>query len=145
MVPPAGSFCRSILPERRANRRTRFHAGKGDSPRSWVPPVRKRPTAGEAMTRNSEDQGPDNDSRAAGAAPREVTAQASGGIRATVVVTVAHGAVLMSIVPPFTWEAIMAPETVEELIRALAQARIEATAIPRRAPSRRPDAEDDAR
>lgn len=80
------------------------------------------------MTRNYDDRGPNADPRAAGAAPREVAARASGGIRATVVVTVQQGAVLMSIVPPFTWEAIMAPETVDELIGALTQARNEATA-----------------
>lgn len=41
------------------------------------------------------------------------------GVVATVVVTVYRGNVWMSIVPPFTWEAIMAPGQVDELIRVL--------------------------
>lgn len=37
-------------------------------------------------------------------------------------VTVQQGQVWMSIQPPFTWEAIMEPEKVDELIRTLAVA-----------------------
>ncbi len=41
-------------------------------------------------------------------------------------VTVVHGMVWLSIVPPFTWEAIMEPAKVDELIHVLALARDEA-------------------
>lgn len=51
------------------------------------------------------------------------------GVDATVVVTVARGAVWMSIMPPFTWEAIMEPETVEEVIQALELARDDAVSM----------------
>jgi hypothetical protein len=47
----------------------------------------------------------------------------SGGVPATVVVTVQRGHVGVSIQPPFTWEAIMDPEKVDELIGTLAQAQ----------------------
>ncbi|MGH4025778.1 MAG: hypothetical protein ACRDRV_14475 [Pseudonocardiaceae bacterium] len=96
------------------------------------------------MTSNSGDRGSNDDPRAAAATPLEVAAQASGGIRATVVVTVQQGAVLMSIVPPFTWEAIMAPKMVDELIYALTQARNEATAIPHRTPPPHAKGQDNA-
>ena len=43
----------------------------------------------------------------------------SGGVSATVVITVKQGQVWMSIQPPFTWEAIMEPGKIEELIRTL--------------------------
>lgn len=76
---------------------------------------------------------------------RKVATQASGGTRATVVVTVQQGAVLMSIVPPFTWEAIMAPGIVDELIGALTQARNDATAVRRRNPAPIADGRDHAR
>jgi hypothetical protein len=39
----------------------------------------------------------------------------------------------------------MAPETVDDLIRALTQARRDATAIPRRTPSIQVDGQDNAR
>lgn len=50
----------------------------------------------------------------------------SGGVTATVVIFVRQGTVLMSIVPPFTWEAIMDPEQVDELISALELAQDDA-------------------
>jgi len=53
---------------------------------------------------------------------RKVTVKGSGGVVATVVVTARRGKVWMSIQPPFTWEAIMEPGMVEELIRTLALA-----------------------
>lgn len=53
---------------------------------------------------------------------RKVSAKGSGEVSATVVVTVRLGQVWMSIQPPFTWEAIMEPEKVDELIRTLAVA-----------------------
>ena len=53
---------------------------------------------------------------------RKVTVKGSGGVVATVVVIVQRGKVWMSIQPPFTWDAIMAPGMVEELIRTLALA-----------------------
>ena len=53
---------------------------------------------------------------------RKVTVKGSGGVVATVVVTARRGKVWMSIQPPFTWEAIMEPGMVDELIRTLALA-----------------------
>jgi hypothetical protein len=50
---------------------------------------------------------------------RKVSVKGSGAVSATVVITVTHGQVWMSIQPPFTWEAIMEPGKVEELIRTL--------------------------
>lgn len=48
------------------------------------------------------------------------------GIDVTVVVTVAQGTVWLSISPPFTWEAIMEPGKVDEVIHVLELARDEA-------------------
>jgi hypothetical protein len=53
---------------------------------------------------------------------RRVSVKGSGGVSATVVITVQQGQVWMSIQPPFTWEAVMEPWKVEELIRTLALA-----------------------
>lgn len=58
--------------------------------------------------------------------PRTVSAKGSGGVSATVIVTVRRGSVWMSIVPPFTWEAILEPGEVDELVRTLTQAGKEA-------------------
>lgn len=59
-----------------------------------------------------------------------VAVQGSGGVTATIVVFARQGTVLMSIVPPFTWEAIMDPETVDELIRTLELAQADARKMP---------------
>jgi hypothetical protein len=48
------------------------------------------------------------------------------GIDVTVVVTVVQGTVWLSISPPFTWEAIMEPGKVDEVIHVLELARDEA-------------------
>jgi Na+/proline symporter len=48
------------------------------------------------------------------------------GVDATVVVTVVQGTVWMSISPSFTWEAIMEPEKVDEVMAVLDLAREEA-------------------
>lgn len=61
--------------------------------------------------------------------PRRVHVKGMQGIDATVLVTVVRGAVWMSISPPFTWEAVMEPETVEEVIRALELARGDALSM----------------
>lgn len=53
---------------------------------------------------------------------RKVSVKGTGGVSATVVVTVQQGQVWMSIQPPFTWETILEPEKVDELIRTLALA-----------------------
>jgi hypothetical protein len=53
---------------------------------------------------------------------RKVPVKGSGGVSATVVITVQQGHVWMSIRPPFTWEAIMEPWKVDELIQTLALA-----------------------
>jgi hypothetical protein len=50
---------------------------------------------------------------------RKVSVKGSAGVSATLVITVKQGQVWMSIQPPFTWEAIMDPSKVEELIRTL--------------------------
>ncbi len=50
---------------------------------------------------------------------RRVSVKGSGGVSATVVITVQQGQVWMSIQPPFTWEAIMEPWKVEELVQTL--------------------------
>ncbi|MGH3976075.1 MAG: hypothetical protein ACRDS9_22525, partial [Pseudonocardiaceae bacterium] len=57
---------------------------------------------------------------------RKVPVKGSGGVSATVVVRVQKGQVWVSIVPPFTWEAIMEPVKVDELIRTLGLAREDA-------------------
>lgn len=62
---------------------------------------------------------------------RKVSVKGTGRIFATVVVTVQQGQVWMSIQPPFTWEAIMEPDKVDELIRTLAVATNSAKKIVR--------------
>jgi hypothetical protein len=54
--------------------------------------------------------------------PRVVAVTGSGGIAATVIVTVRRGFVWVSIMPPFTWEAILDPGKVDELVRTLTSA-----------------------
>jgi hypothetical protein len=54
---------------------------------------------------------------------RKVSVTGTGGVAATVFVTVQRGQVWMSIQPPFTWEAIMEPGKVDELMRTLELAR----------------------
>ncbi|HXT43245.1 MAG TPA: hypothetical protein VN748_03900 [Pseudonocardiaceae bacterium] len=48
------------------------------------------------------------------------------GVDVTLVVTVVQGTVWVSISPPFTWEAIMEPVKVDELMHVLELARDEA-------------------
>jgi hypothetical protein len=62
---------------------------------------------------------------------RKVTVKGSGGVVATVVVTARRGKVWMSIQPPFTWDAIMEPRMVDELIRTLALAAEDAKTMVR--------------
>lgn len=50
----------------------------------------------------------------------------SGGEDATVIVAVHRNTVWLSIQPPFTWDAIMEPGHVDELMRVLGAARDEA-------------------
>jgi hypothetical protein len=57
---------------------------------------------------------------------RTVSVEGSGGLAATVVVIAQRGRVWVSIQPRFTWEAIMEPGKVDELIRTLALAREDA-------------------
>ena len=59
--------------------------------------------------------------------PRKVSVKGREGVAVTVVVTTYRGHVWMSIVPPFTWEAIMDPGNVDQLIRVLALAREESS------------------
>ncbi len=58
--------------------------------------------------------------------PRRVAVKATQGVDVTVVVKVVQGTVWLSISPPFTWEAIMEPGKVDELLRVLELARDEA-------------------
>lgn len=72
------------------------------------------------MTRNQVVDLPDR--RASGASigvPRRVAVKGMGNVDAAVVVTVVQGRVLMSISPPFTWEAILDPRNVDELMQVL--------------------------
>jgi hypothetical protein len=57
---------------------------------------------------------------------RKVSVKGSGGVSATVIVTVQRGRVWLAIQPLFTWEAIMEPEKVDELTRTLTLAREDA-------------------
>jgi hypothetical protein len=59
-------------------------------------------------------------------APRRVRVKGMQGVDATVVVAVVHGTVWLSVAPPFTWEAIMEPGKVDELMHVLELARDEA-------------------
>ncbi len=58
--------------------------------------------------------------------PRRVSAQATEGVAATVMVTVVQGKVWMSIMPPFTWQAIMDSGQIDELMHVLRLAQDEA-------------------
>jgi hypothetical protein len=58
--------------------------------------------------------------------PRRIAVNGTQGVDATVVVTVVQGTVWLSITSPFTWEAIMQPAKVDDVIRALELARDEA-------------------
>lgn len=58
--------------------------------------------------------------------PRRVVAKGREGVVATVVVATYRGDVWISIVPPFTWDVVMAPAKVDELIQVLATARKDA-------------------
>jgi hypothetical protein len=58
--------------------------------------------------------------------PRRVCVKGMEGVNATVVVTVVQGKVWVSISPPFTWEAIMEPVKVDELMHVLKLARDDA-------------------
>lgn len=59
--------------------------------------------------------------------PRRILVKGMQGVDATVVVTVVQGTVWLSISPPFTWEAIMELDKVDEVIHVLELAREEAT------------------
>jgi hypothetical protein len=58
--------------------------------------------------------------------PRRVHVKGMQGVDATVIVTVVRDRVWLSISPPFTWEAIMEPAKVDELISTLELAQDEA-------------------
>ncbi len=58
--------------------------------------------------------------------PRRVFVKGMQGADATIVVTVTQGTVWLSVSPPFTWEAIMEPGRVDELMHVLELAREEA-------------------
>jgi hypothetical protein len=65
-----------------------------------------------------------NDSWYAGSeVHRRVSVKGSGGVAATVIVVIRQGKVHMSIIPPFTWEAILDPGKIDELMQVLGQAK----------------------
>jgi proline racemase len=70
---------------------------------------------------------------------RTVSVEGSGGIAATVVVIAQQGRVWVSIQPRFTWEAIMEPGKVDELIHTLALAREDAKKMLRYRHPRHPE------
>jgi hypothetical protein len=51
--------------------------------------------------------------------PQRIHVKGTGGVDATVVVTVMRDSVWLSISPRFTWEAIMHPGKVDEIISVL--------------------------
>jgi hypothetical protein len=57
---------------------------------------------------------------------RRVAVEGSGGVSATVIVVARRGQVWISIMPPFTWEAILEPIKVDELMHNLALAQEDA-------------------
>lgn len=75
----------------------------------------------------AQPEGTDNgQAPCAGWVRRKVSVKGSGGVSATVVVTVQRGRIWLSIQPPFTWEAVMEPGKVDELTRTLTLAREDA-------------------
>lgn len=81
----------------------------------------------DASLPQTQPEGADNDQApCAVSVRRKVSVKGSGGVSATVVVTVRRGRVWLSIQPPFTWEAIMEPGKVDELTRTLTLAREDA-------------------
>jgi hypothetical protein len=62
--------------------------------------------------------------------PSRVFVKGMQGVDVTLVVTVVQGTVWVSIWPPFTWEAIMEPVKVDELVHVLELARDEARKTP---------------
>lgn len=70
---------------------------------------------------------------------RTVSVEGSGGLAATVVVIAQRGRVWVSIQPRFTWEAIMEPGKVDELIHTLGLAREDAKKMLRYRQPRHPE------
>lgn len=62
--------------------------------------------------------------------PRRVSVKGMEGVPATVVVTVVRDKVWLSISPPFTWEAIIDPVKVDELMHVLELTRSDKWDIP---------------
>jgi len=62
-----------------------------------------------------------------GSVHRKVSVKGSSGVDATVIVIARQGNVWLSITPAFTWEAIMEPRKVDELMHTLGLAREDAT------------------
>lgn len=57
---------------------------------------------------------------------RKITVRGSGGVAATIIVIARQGRVLLSVMPPFTWEAILEPRQIAELTHTLELARDDA-------------------
>ncbi len=77
-------------------------------------PERREPPSAQRMTRTSTGM------------PRRVRVTDVQGVEVTVVVRVVQDTVWMSISPPFTWEAIMEPGKVDEVVSVLEIVRDEA-------------------
>lgn len=69
---------------------------------------------------------PEPSSRVTPAVHRKITVRGSGGVAATIIVIARQGRVLLSIMPPFTWEAILEPSRIAELTHTLELARDDA-------------------
>lgn len=81
------------------------------------------PSVNSSPTRHQPE---DSSAGQAGPVHRKISVKGSGGVGATVVVIAHRGQVRVSIVPPFTWEAIMEPGKIDEVIHVLALARDDA-------------------
>lgn len=84
------------------------------------------PVVNSASARAQPEDPPAVQGGFSGSVHRKVTVSGSGGVVATVIVIAQRGQVWVSISPPFTWEAIMDPGKVDEVIHALALAREDA-------------------
>jgi hypothetical protein len=70
---------------------------------------------------------------------RTISVKTSDGLATTVVVIAQRGQVWVSIQPQFTWEAIMEPGQVDELIHTLGLARDDAKTMLRHRQPRHPE------
>ncbi len=67
---------------------------------------------------------------------RKIAVRGSGGVSATIIVVARQGRVWLSIMPPFTWEAILEPIHIDELTHTLELARDDAEKMAATLPKR---------